>query len=100
MNIDILEHRGKFFEILGTSASSQIGVMTLQPGEDSGAEEQHFGDQVVYVVAGSVEIEIEHTRSLLRAGEAVIVPAQAQHHIQNTSDEEVFMFFVYAPPSY
>jgi quercetin dioxygenase-like cupin family protein len=98
--IDILEHRGTFFKIVGNSANSQIGVMTIAPGEDSGPEEKHPGDQVVYVIEGEAEIEIEKERYQVRAGEAMIIPAMSQHHIYNKTDNELFMLTVYAPPSY
>jgi hypothetical protein len=42
--VDISRHRGEFFKIVQGTSLSEIGVMTLQPHQDSGPEETHQGD--------------------------------------------------------
>jgi len=42
-------HRGRFFEVLQQTERSQTAVMTIAPGEDGGPEEEHAGDQILYV---------------------------------------------------
>jgi len=46
------EHRGTFFGVLQETAASQTRVMTVAPGQDAGPEEEHAGDQIVYVLEG------------------------------------------------
>ena len=50
--VDALAHRGRFFRVLQQTSRSQTAVMTIAPGEDAGPEEEHAGDQVIYVVEG------------------------------------------------
>jgi len=98
--IDILEHRGEFFKVLDTTGNSQIAVMTLNPGQDSGPEEKHPGDQMVYVIEGEAEVTIEQQTHRVRMGECIIIPEMAKHHIYNRTDSNVFLMSVYAPPAY
>jgi len=51
-------YRGRFFEVLQQTERSQTAVMTIAPGEDGGPEEEHAGDQVVYVVEGEALVRI------------------------------------------
>jgi mannose-6-phosphate isomerase-like protein (cupin superfamily) len=97
---DILKHKGKFFEILKQTKKSQVAAMTLAPGKDSGPEEIHKGDQILYVIEGEGEVEIENRTMQIKGGQAVIIPAGSQHHVYNTSDIEFFCLNIYAPPEY
>lgn len=94
------KHKGEFFTILGGTENSQAGVMTILPNEDSGPEETHQGDQIVYIVEGTAEIEIGKENGTLEEGDAVIIPAGIRHHIYNRGMETLFFFTCYAPPSY
>jgi len=47
---DITGHRGEFFRVLQQTTQSQVAVMTIAPGHDAGPEEEHTGDQIIYVV--------------------------------------------------
>lgn len=98
--VDITCHRGEFFKIVQGTPRSQIGVMTLQPHQDSGPEETHEGDQIIYVVEGRIDLVINERNESAKAGTAVTIPAQARHHLYNRSDEVAFLLTIYAPPSY
>lgn len=99
-SIDILNHRGEFFKVLESTGNSQIATMTLKPEQDSGPEEKHPGDQVVYVIDGEAEIEINKRAYIVRMGELIIIPEAAQHHIYNKSDKDLFILSIYSPPAY
>lgn len=92
--------QGRFFEILETTARSQVGVMTIPPGGDSGPEEIHGGDQIVYVIEGEADVVVGREREKVSAGELVIIPARARHHIYNRGREPLFFLTLYAPPAY
>ncbi len=93
-------HKGKFFEILETTGQSQVGVMTIAPGKDSGPEETHEGDQIVYVIEGEADVEVATERGHLSVGDAVTIPRGARHHIWNRGAEPLFFLTLYAPPAY
>lgn len=72
----IRDARGEFFKILETTAHSQVGVMTIPPGGDSGPEEIHLGDQIIYIITGETEVEVDRERKTVSAGELIIIPAR------------------------
>lgn len=98
--LDINKEKGKFFEILATTPQSQVGVMTIKPGEDSGPEDIHPGDQIVYIIEGEAEIEIDGEKANLAEGMAGIIPAKARHHIYNRGAKDLFFLTIYTPPAY
>ena len=98
--VDISRYRGEFFKILQGTSLSQIGVMTLQPHQDSGPEETHEGDQIIYVVEGLIDLVIDERIESAKAGTVVVIPAKARRHLYNRADEVAFLLTVYAPPSY
>lgn len=98
--VDIKKSKGKFFKILAGTPFSQVGVMTIKPGEDSGPEDIHPGDQIVYIIEGEAEIESDGKTHKLDEGAAGIIPAKAQHHIYNRGTKDLFFLAIYTPPAY
>ena len=98
--LKILEEKGKFFEILQTTNNSQIAVMTIKPGGNSGADGKHKGDQIVYVIEGEGRIEIPEKKLNLKAGELAVIPEKTDHLVVNTGDSELFFLTIYAPVEY
>lgn len=99
--ISVREAKGEFFKILGETDKTQVGVMTLAPGRDSGPEEVHEkSDQIVYIIEGKALVEINHQKEELSAGELVIIPAGSQHHLYNSGTTDLFFLTIYAPPEY
>lgn len=96
----ISKEKGKFFEVLGQTPRSQLAVMTIGAGRDSGPEETHEGDQIVYVIEGEADIAIAGEEGKLRAGDAAIIPAGARHHIWNNGESDLFFLNIYTPPEY
>ena len=94
------EYKGEFFKILGQTKKSQLGVMTLEPNSDSGPEEIHGGDQLIYIIEGEAHVEVNKQVGVVREGMAAIIPAGSQHHIYNRSNNAVFFLTIYAPPAY
>ena len=98
--VDTLSHRGAFFRVLQQTARSQTAVMTIAPGADGGPEEQHDGDQVVYVIEGEAVVRIGAREHRARAGALVMIPAGTPHHVRNPGGVPLFLVTVYAPPEY
>ena len=94
------EHRGAFFRILQTTGQSQTAVMTIEPGQDAGPEEEHAGDQVLYVLEGQAEVVIGSERRQVGPGALVLVPARTLHHVRNPGPTPLFFLTLYAPPAY
>ncbi len=94
------EHRGAFFRVLQETAASQTAVMTVAPGQDAGPEEEHAGDQIVYVLEGEAEMRIGAERLVVGPGALVTIPAGTRHHVRNAGATPLFFLTVYAPPVY
>lgn len=98
--INITRHKGQFFKILGRTPFSQIGVMTIKPDGNSGAENIHPGDQIIYIIEGQARLEINGKSTNTEAGDACIIPAKTRHHIYNEGSADLFFVTIYAPPAY
>ncbi len=94
------DHKGEFFSVLETTDKSQVAAMTIEPGGDSGAVGNHEGDQVIYCISGTGEVDIAGKRHAISAGEAVIIPAHTDHKAFNTGEDDFFFVNIYAPPAY
>jgi len=91
---------GEFFSVLETTNNSQVAVMTIAPGEDSGAYGNHPGDQVIYCIDGEGGIEIAGNRYTITSGEAIIIPERTDHKAYNTGDQPFFFLNADGSPAY
>jgi mannose-6-phosphate isomerase-like protein (cupin superfamily) len=93
-------HRGAFFRVLQHTAHSQTAVMTIAPGADAGPEEEHDGDQIIYVVEGEAIVRVAGKEQQAGPGALVMIPAHTPHHVRNPGRSPLFFVTVYAPPAY
>lgn len=98
--VNALAHRGQFFRVLQETERSQTAVMTIDPGADGGPEEEHDGDQIIYVVEGEALVRIDDREHKASAGALVMIPARTRHHVKNPGRVPLFFVTVYAPPAY
>jgi mannose-6-phosphate isomerase-like protein (cupin superfamily) len=88
-----------FRRVLYTAKHCQLVVMSLKAGEEIGAE-VHTLDQFFRVEEGAGEAVLDDTRTAIRAGFAVIVPAGTNHNIINTGSVPLKLYTIYAPPNH
>lgn len=98
--VDVFTHRGQFFRVLQETERSQAAVMTIAPGADAGPEEQHGGDQILYVIEGEALVRLGAKEHHLKAGALATIPAGTRHHVRNPGRAPLFFLTVYAPPEY
>lgn len=89
----------EFRRVLYTAKNCQLVVMALKPTEEIGAE-VHTLDQFFRVEEGTGEAIIDGTRTAIKAGFAIIVPAGAKHNIINTGTGALKLYTLYAPPNH
>ena len=89
----------EFRRVLYTAKHCQLVVMALQPKEEIGAE-VHTLDQFFRVEEGTGEAILDGTRTAIRAGFAIVVPAGAHHNIINTGSVPLRLYTLYAPPNH
>jgi mannose-6-phosphate isomerase-like protein (cupin superfamily) len=98
--VSVLDHKGDFFRVLQETERSQSAVMTIAPGGDAGPEEEHDGDQILYVLEGKVLVRIGDRQYEATPGALVTIPAHTRHHVRSTGTQPLFFLTVYAPPAY
>jgi mannose-6-phosphate isomerase-like protein (cupin superfamily) len=88
-----------FRQVLYTSQHVQVVVMCLQPSEDVGAEVHEIVDQFIRIESGEGKVIIDGVEQVVKDGDAIVIPAGAQHNLINTSSDKVLQLYtVYAPP--
>jgi mannose-6-phosphate isomerase-like protein (cupin superfamily) len=90
-----------FRKVLFTGEHSQLVVMCLRPGEDTGTEMHPHVDQFFRIEQGEAEFELGEERQVAREGEAVLVPAGAVHNVTNASrTTPLRLYTIYSPPNH
>ncbi len=88
-----------FRQVIYTAKYSQLVLMCLQPNEEIGMEVHEVTDQFFRFEEGQGKVIIDGEEHLVKDGDAIIVPAGAQHNVINTSaDKQLKMYTIYSPP--
>lgn len=78
--------------------SGFMGVGTLAPGERVSEHYHPYSEEFLYVVSGSVRLITSGDQQLdVDAGEAVMVPMNTRHRIENLGTEPAFVVFHSSP---
>lgn len=86
--------------VLYTAKNSQLVLMNLQPGEEIG-EEIHKLDQFIRLEQGEAKLVLnKEDEHIVKAEDAMIIPAGTWHNVINTGDQELKLYSVYAPPEH
>ena len=89
-----------FRQTLYTGEHMQLVLMTLQPGEDIGAEVHEGHDQFFRFESGVRKAVVNEAEYEVKDGDAVIVPSGANHNVINTGEEPLTLYTIYAPPEH
>jgi mannose-6-phosphate isomerase-like protein (cupin superfamily) len=90
-----------FRRVLYTGSTSQLVLMALLPGEDSGRETYPDTDQLVRVENGCGRAVINGQDYDLDDGSVIIIPAGADHNVINTSpDATLKLHIICTPPRF
>lgn len=87
-----------FRQVLYTGEHLQLVLMALPPAGEIGLEVHHDTDQFFRFEAGTGKVIINGVEQMVGDGDAVIVPAGAEHNVINVSaDVSLKMYTIYAP---
>jgi mannose-6-phosphate isomerase-like protein (cupin superfamily) len=89
-----------FRRVLYTGQHLQLVLMTLQPGEEIGAEVHTDRDQFFRFEEGRGQVDIDDNTYDVEDGNGVIVPAGARHNVRNTGDQPLKLYTLYGPPEH
>lgn len=95
---DTLENNN-FRKVLYTGKHSQLVLMSIKPGDDIGLEVHRENDQFFRFEQGNGQVVIDGNEYEVRDGDAIVVPAGAEHNVINLSlTEELKLYTIYTPP--
>jgi mannose-6-phosphate isomerase-like protein (cupin superfamily) len=80
------------YEIVHQSEGLELGVYVLVAPEPD-RQQPHEDDEVYVVLEGTGTLEVEGTRVELREGQAVFVPAGAEHRFSGYEQLSVLVIF-------
>ncbi len=87
-----------FRKVIYTSKHSQIVLMNLNPKEEIGMEVHHDNDQFFRFESGVGKVLIDGHEYNIKDGDAIIVPAGAEHNVINISNKDKLkLYTIYSP---
>ena len=86
-------------QVLYTGMSSQLVLMTIQPGDEIGSE-THDLDQFIRIEAGQAVVTLDGVNHTLEDDWAVVIPAGTEHNVVNNGDEPLRLYSIYSPPEH
>ena len=93
------QENATFRTVLYTAKNCQLVLMSLEPGEDIGAE-VHKLDQFFRVEVGEGKAVLDGIEHRIKPGFAILVPAGARHNIINGQSGPMKLYTLYAPPNH
>lgn len=87
-----------FRRVLYSGPHSQLVLMSLKPNEEIGMEVHEDNDQFFRFEKGQGKVVIDGNEYSVTDGDAVVVPAGAEHNVINSSDsEDLKLYTIYSP---
>ncbi|AKS41738.1 cupin domain-containing protein [Wenzhouxiangella marina] len=83
-----------------TGKEAQVVLMTIQPGDEIGAEVHDDHDQILVIVEGQGQAVLEGQAREIGANDLIFVHAGSQHNFINTGAKPLRLYTVYAPPEH
>jgi len=80
------------YEVVHESAGLEIGVYVLVAPEPD-RQQPHADDEVYVILEGRGTLEVEGTKTELREGNAIFVPAGAEHRFSGYEQLSVLVIF-------
>ena len=97
---DLTDANKDFRRVLYTGQHLQLVLMALKAGEDIGEDVHADRDQFFRVEKGRGEVWIDGKRTMVKSGDAMLVPAGARHNVKNTGAKSMRLYTLYGPPEH
>ena len=89
-----------FRRVLYTGKNLQLVLMTIQAGDDIGAEVHDEHDQFFRIESGTGTVTIDDKTTDIKDDDVVVIPAGAMHNVTNTGAEPLKLYTIYGPPEH
>lgn len=97
------EEEGAFYELLTSDMSGSIEFMMLTLAKGSHSSEkrrEHRGEEVAYILSGSVELHLEGDVFTLEKGDSAKIESYMKHKWINIDSKEAKIIFAINPPCF
>jgi mannose-6-phosphate isomerase-like protein (cupin superfamily) len=91
---------GKIVEVLARSDAMEGLLVTVEPGSDWGEAYSHPGEEIRYILEGSLEVDIGGKKYVLKKGDCLWHTADVPHTLRNPGKRKARYFVVIIPPSF
>jgi transcriptional regulator with XRE-family HTH domain len=78
----------------------QANIHILEPGQGSDGQIEHVGEEVGYVLEGTVELTLRSTSYILQAGDAFTFTSETPHGYRNVGETTAKILWVNTPATY
>lgn len=78
----------------------EANIHVVEPGAESDGEIAHEGEEVGYVIEGTIELTVDETPYTLRAGDSFYFRSELRHRYRNPGDTVARLLWVNTPPSF
>ncbi|MDH6135745.1 putative monooxygenase [Kitasatospora sp. MAA4] len=79
------------------ATSGFMGVAIIQPGERIGEHYHPYSEEFVFVVSGSLEVDLDGDSHPLRPDQGLMIPRDVRHRFRNVGSTEARMVFHLGP---
>ncbi|MDX6356849.1 MAG: putative monooxygenase [Streptomyces sp.] len=79
------------------STSGFMGLALIEPGDRIGEHYHPYSEEFVFVVSGSLEVDLDGVSHPLRPNEGLLIPVDVRHRFRNVGDTEARMVFHLGP---
>jgi putative monooxygenase len=79
------------------STSGFMGLAIIGPGERIGEHYHPYSEEFVFVVSGSLEVDLDGVSHPLRPDQGLLVPRDVRHRFRNVGGTEARMVFHLGP---
>jgi mannose-6-phosphate isomerase-like protein (cupin superfamily) len=90
----------KTIEVLARSDNMEGILVTVEPGSDWGEAYSHRGEEIRYILEGSLEVDIGGKQYLLKKGDCLWHTSEVPHTLRNPGKKKARYFVVIIPPSF
>ncbi len=82
----------------GTNRTMDPTVVHLAPGETFGCERPHEGEELGYVLSGTVRLKVSKKSWVLKPGECFYYRANRHHELRNEGTHAAQILWIASPP--
>jgi transcriptional regulator with XRE-family HTH domain len=94
---------GKGIQLEGIAINGEFlygSIHIVDPGGSSGGFIQHVGEEVGYVLEGTIEITVGTKAHLLEEGDSIFFPSELPHGYRNPGSKVARILWINTPPTF